>query len=549
MAGTDRILPSRPRVLGQSQEPPTPVNSEHPGSPFMPLPSIPSKRSHPVDENSDSQCRRGPPQKRQCLVDRVLSGLSHTTTDPLPQFPSVDNVVAHPGSDTLLDEFPNEDERHSSYYVAPIKSDTTTSPGKQMRNTTGQQSTSPRVTEEHKQLGQRARSFEHQAKPFSKRPGNARLPRERIGTEASQKLEPPQRTVVIGSTRGGPYGELPDSNKLAGPKKPPRGKGETSNSPGPTAAPELKGWPLILVCIASFIVGMFIPELRVPEFRPVDWTERAIEIEIALATISRVILFGEASLSQGRLEPGMLPVDGLAHDHDPLFGQYQRIPVRPKWFSNSTEFPQYDPWLTTSAGVYVPEVEFMDDLGVVAVPICQALVWITTPYAPSQDFCFLLCDILSHFDILHSLEYRKLAFVYNDGSFVYNEAMLHNMEFVQEMQRNGSEDLGSDRLRALALHAPTTTAVSLSSTEPPPPSRLPVDTSIPDDIPQSFIKAWHDAMTARSSRLEQEHASTSTPTIERPASSKIHVNHLGQEANMNTRDTMAFRVRRDSTEQ
>ncbi|KAM6527672.1 hypothetical protein FALCPG4_008722 [Fusarium falciforme] len=89
-----------------------------------------------------------------------------------------------------------------------------------------------------------------------------------------------------------------------------------------------------------FLPDLRFPDLRVPEFRAVDWNERAIELEIALATISRVVLFGEASLSQQRLHPGMLPVDGLAHDHNPSFGPNKRIPVRSKWFSNSTDFPQ-----------------------------------------------------------------------------------------------------------------------------------------------------------------------------------------------------------------
>ncbi|UPL00487.1 hypothetical protein LCI18_011421 [Fusarium solani-melongenae] len=217
--------------------------------------------------------------------------------------------------------------------------------GKQKNSTTGQRTTPARATKEHNQSDQPTQSIEHQVKPLSKTPGDDRLPSERIDTKACQQLES-SRCTAVGNTEGSPYDELPNPNNLSEQKKPSRDKSETSKSPGPTTAPVLWFWPLIFACIVAFIGGMFLydlrlPDLRVPEFRVVDWNERAIELEIAMATISRVVLFGEVSLSQQRLHPDMLPVDGLAHDHNPSFGPYQRIPVRSMWFSNSTEFPQF----------------------------------------------------------------------------------------------------------------------------------------------------------------------------------------------------------------
>ncbi|KAJ4214054.1 hypothetical protein NW759_010580 [Fusarium solani] len=411
--------------------------------------------------------------------------------------------------------------------------------GKQKNSTTGQRTTPARATEEHNQLDQPTRSIEHQVKPLYKRPGDDGLPSERFDTKACQQLQSPRRTAV-GNTEGSPYDELPNPNNLSEPKKPSRDKSETSKSPGPTTAPVLEGWPLIFACIAAFIGGMFLPDLRfpdlrVPEFRAVDWNERAIELEIALATIPRVVLFGEASLSQQRLHPGMLPVDGLAHDHNPSFGPDERIPVRSKWFSNSTEFPQYEPWLTTSSGVFVPEPKFLGDLWVVTHNTCFGLSSIPIPdgSSPSDDFCFLLAHALSDLETFYIFDYPQFGSYYTGTSLGMNLVMLFNMETLQRMQMNGSEELGSDQLRARALHAPSTTTVSLPAAKPPSPRRrLPADTSIPDDIPESFIKGWHDAMAARSSRIKQEHASTTTPTFDTTAS-KIPKPRDYAEAQMN----------------
>lgn len=549
IAGIDRSLRSHPSVLDQSREPPAPVDSKHRQSPYKPLSSIPSKRAHPVDANSDSRCSDDSPQKRHCLVHQGVSEFFHTATtatDLLPQISSINDVVSRPNIDKFGDEFPKEGQRHSMWPLDSAKSDTVISLGKQKNSTTGQRTTPAGATKEHNQLDQPTRSIEHQVKPLSKRPGDDGLPSEWFDTKACQQLESPRRTAVC-NTEGSPYDELPNHNNLSEPKKPSRDKSETSKSPDPTTAPVLEGWPLIFACIVAFIGGMFLhdlrfPDLRVPEFRAVDWNERAIELEIALATISRVVLFGEASLSQQRLHPGMLPVDGSAHDHNPSFGPYQRIPVRSKWFSNSTEFPQYEPWLTTSSGVFVPEPDFLEDLWVVTHSTCLDVSSVPIPdgSSPSNDFCFLLAHTLTELKIFYRFGYSEFGSYYTGTSLGMNEVMLSNMEIIQQMQRNGSEELGSDQLRARALHAPSTAAVSLPTAEPPSPRRrLPADTSIPDDIPESFIKDWHDAMAARSSRTKQEHASTTTPTFDTTASSKIHVNRLGQRANMTTRDTEA----------
>ncbi|KAL6364051.1 hypothetical protein LRP88_03484 [Fusarium phalaenopsidis] len=306
--------------------------------------------------------------------------------------------------------------------------------GKQKNSTTGQRTTPARATEEHNQLDQPTRPIENQVKPLSKRPGDDGLPSERFDTKVCQQLESPHRTAV-GNTEGSPYDELPNPNNLSETKKPSRDKSEISKSPGPTTAPVLEGWPLIFAYIATFIGGMFLPnlrfpDLRVPEFRAVDWNERAIELEMALATISRVILFGEASLSQQRLHPGMLPVDGLAHDHKPSFGPNERIPVRSKWFSNSTEFPQYEPWLTTSSGVFVPEPTFLEDLWVVTHGTCFDLGSIPIPdeSSPSDDFCFLLARTLSGLDTFYLFNYYQFGSYYTEipKPRDYAEAQMNN---------------------------------------------------------------------------------------------------------------------------
>lgn len=549
IAGIDRSLRSHPSVLDQSREPTTPVDSKHLQSPFKPLSSIPSKRAHPIDANSDSRCSPDSPQKRHCLAHQGVSEPFHTATtatDLLSQISSIDDVVPRPNIDEFEDEFPEGDQRHSMWSLASVKSDTTIPPRDQKNDTTRQQSTSTRVTEEHNQLDHPIRSIEDQAKPLSKRPDDDGLPSERFDTKLCQQLESPHR-IAVGNTEGSSYDELPNPNNLSETKKPSHDKSEIPKSPGPTATPFLEGWPLILACIAAFIGGIFLPNLRfpdfrIPEFRAVDWNERAIELEIALATISRVVVFGEASLSQEKLGPGMLPVDGLAHDRNPEFGPFARIPVRSMWFSNSTEFPEYEPWLTTSSGVFVPEETFLEDLSVVTHSTCLALSSIPIPDgpSPSEDFCFLLDRILSDLDSFYLFNFHEFGGYYTGTSLGMNLVMLYNMEALRLMQVNGSEELGSDQLRARELHAPSTTTVSLPTAEPPSPRRrLPTDTSIPNDIPKSFIKGWRDAMAARSSRIKQEHASTTTPTFGTATSSKIHVNRLGQRANMTTRDTEA----------
>ncbi|KAI8718226.1 hypothetical protein NCS52_00600800 [Fusarium sp. LHS14.1] len=539
IAGIDRSLRSRPGVLDQSREPPAPVDSKHHQSPYKPLSSIPSKRAHPVDGNNDSRCSHDSQQKRHCLVHQDVSESFHTTTtatDLLPQISSINHVVPRPSIDKCGDEFPKEDQCHSMWPLASAKSDTTISLGKQKDSTTGQRTTPARATKEHNQLDQSTRSIDHQVKPLSKRPGDDGLPSETFDAKAYQQLESPRRTA-LSNTEGGPYDELANPNNLSELKKSSRDKSETSKSPGPTTTPGLGAWPLIFACIATFIGGMFLtelrfPDFRIPEFRAVDWNERVIELEIALATIPRVVLFGEASLSHQGVHPGMLPVDGLAHDHNPSFRPTERIPVRSKWFSNSIEFPQYEPWLTTSSGVFVPEGMFLEDLWVVTHDICLDLSSIPIPdgSSPSEDFCFLLAHTLSDLTSFYTFDFRQFGSYYTGTSLDMNEVMLFNMETLQEMQRNGSEELGSDQLRASALHAPSTTTVSLPTAEPPSPHhRLPTDTSIPGDIPESFIKGWRDAMAARSSRIKQEHVSTTTPTSDTTASSKIHVSRLGKE--------------------
>lgn len=94
----------------------------------------------------------------------------------------------------------------------------------------------------------------------------------------------------------------------------------------------------------------------------VDWFSRAAQIQVGLASISRIMLFGESSQEphyRWRCQPGMRPPEGHNHiEPDP----YKHVP----WIG-------YKPWLTTSNGSYVSEKLFLDDFKTILDSILPCL--------------------------------------------------------------------------------------------------------------------------------------------------------------------------------
>lgn len=93
-------------------------------------------------------------------------------------------------------------------------------------------------------------------------------------------------------------------------------------------------------------------------FRPVDWFDQIANLETALISISRVILFGEVSEEDPgwRCLPGLRPLEGPLHlaDNDNAATLI--------WSSNSPFYPRYKPCDTISNGSFVPEDFFLEDL-------------------------------------------------------------------------------------------------------------------------------------------------------------------------------------------
>lgn len=85
----------------------------------------------------------------------------------------------------------------------------------------------------------------------------------------------------------------------------------------------------------------------------------ALTLELSIMSLPRLILFGSATHEPQRWHglPGLRPPDGPLHPEPIIFG-----PPTAEWFSNSSMYPKYKPWETTSAGVYVPEAYFLEDL-------------------------------------------------------------------------------------------------------------------------------------------------------------------------------------------
>ncbi|KAF5004673.1 hypothetical protein FDECE_8838 [Fusarium decemcellulare] len=131
---------------------------------------------------------------------------------------------------------------------------------------------------------------------------------------------------------------------------------------------------LALLCALRFIVPVisaldmlfYSPQLsQLPEspLQPVDWFREATELEMAVCSVSRIILFGEVSQEARRWQsqPGLRPVNGPLHGFRVENDTSDDI-VMPEPAFDSPFAPRYKPWETASNGLYIPEPYFFLDL-------------------------------------------------------------------------------------------------------------------------------------------------------------------------------------------
>ncbi|KAH7109931.1 hypothetical protein EDB81DRAFT_768996 [Dactylonectria macrodidyma] len=87
----------------------------------------------------------------------------------------------------------------------------------------------------------------------------------------------------------------------------------------------------------------------------VGWFSRASKIEMGLASVPRLMLFGHAGLEPDcwKCQAGMKRFEGKIDDLEPIASE---------WFSDSVLYPAYRPWESTSNGTFVPESYFFDDI-------------------------------------------------------------------------------------------------------------------------------------------------------------------------------------------
>ncbi|KAJ3527856.1 hypothetical protein NM208_g10501 [Fusarium decemcellulare] len=275
---------------------------------------------------------------------------------------------------------------------------------------------------------------------------------------------------------------------------------------------------LLFVCLARLAISLVFPSTAV--FHAVDWVEKAIALEVTLASIPRIVLFGE--VSQANIsQPGMLPLDGLSHDRDPLFDPNDSLPLQPKWFSNSTDFPRYVPWVTTSTGVFVPESDFLHDLDVVFTELCLGLRVLEASNLPSfthdETFCGALRDARLDFELFHMWEISRLASYYTTASLLDNKVTLLNLVHLLELYQNGTESFGSDDARVRALYRTPTSSIDLArvSTLEPLATRK-IEMAIPSDIPENFVSGWREVIEDQNSRLAAESATMSSTPANTP---------------------------------
>ncbi|KAI6750648.1 hypothetical protein HG530_014544 [Fusarium avenaceum] len=282
----------------------------------------------------------------------------------------------------------------------------------------------------------------------------------------------------------------------------------------------------ILAIVAVSLVALVLVFVRMlntntsisSEYRTVDWFQRALHLEVALASIPRVILFGEASQTQYQLQPGMLPSEGLPHTDGPFFGPSGSPPISAEWFSNHSDFPDYVPWVTTSAGLFVPERAFLHDLDITTTVLCLGLGVLGESGLPSfplvhdPNFCRAFHAALAEFTALHVWEYPRLGGYYTAIGERSCRVMLSNLALLLAESRNctgSSIDLGSDTER-------TRSEFCLSATRPttePPVTITPrfVDDTGTEGIPEDYIQSWRQVMESRASPKKPSYIRKSQP--------------------------------------
>lgn len=126
---------------------------------------------------------------------------------------------------------------------------------------------------------------------------------------------------------------------------------------------------------ALFASSFDLAELPDSSLRPVDWFQQGIEINIAIATIPRIVLLGEVSQEQPawRCQPGLRPDSGPLHSlRMPNNLTHDDEIVVPHADFDSALYPRYKPWETAADGLYIPEESFLQDLRRVCNPALSA---------------------------------------------------------------------------------------------------------------------------------------------------------------------------------
>ncbi|UPK98629.1 hypothetical protein LCI18_009564 [Fusarium solani-melongenae] len=256
------------------------------------------------------------------------------------------------------------------------------------------------------------------------------------------------------------------------------------------------------------------PTGRQVSLQPVDWFQQAIWLEVGLMSTARVILMGEADQEL----PGWACLPGLRPSHGPLhssFNQSQPGAGTDWWSANTPFYPRYKPWDSTSDGIYVPEVYFLNDVENVLDTIFMDLGIIANHGPPSFRF-----------QRENSTQFRWST---SEGTFVSPHDTLPTLPFdAYECMKPAStvrgfpssspgdkppdptarpksirstkldHDWGSDQCRIGCLHPKPT--VDLAGPPPTTTPRMPLHIGVPSEVPMSFIEAVCKAQIERDSR-------------------------------------------------
>ncbi|KPM46395.1 hypothetical protein AK830_g55 [Neonectria ditissima] len=91
-----------------------------------------------------------------------------------------------------------------------------------------------------------------------------------------------------------------------------------------------------------------------PSETAIDWFGQASQIEIGLASVPRLVVFGDPELEVDcwRCQPGLQRSEEKIND----------MPLATEWISSSALYPNYKKCESASNGTFVPEAYFFDDL-------------------------------------------------------------------------------------------------------------------------------------------------------------------------------------------